>query len=71
MVEPGKGRFQIGRLQGGIETLGRTQKQTRHELRDDGTRSQVRIKHLVINNNNTLIPRMSFSRIFIIYLYTV
>lgn len=41
MAESGKGRFQIGRFQSGVETLGRTQEQTRHELRDDGTCSQV------------------------------
>jgi len=41
VVESGKGRIQIGRLQGGVEALGRTQKQAGHELRDDGTRSQV------------------------------
>lgn len=70
MVEPGKGRFQIGRLQGGIKTLGRTQKQTRHELRDDGTRSQVRIKYLV-NNNNTLVPRRSFLRLFTVQFKTI
>lgn len=41
MVESGKGRIQIGRFQSGVETLGGTQEQTRHELRNDGTRSQV------------------------------
>lgn len=41
MVEPGKGRIQIGRLQSGVEALGRTQEQTGHELRNDGTSSQV------------------------------
>lgn len=43
MVKPGKGCFQVGRLQSGVQALGRTQEQTRHELRDDGTCSQVRI----------------------------
>lgn len=48
VVEPGKGRFQVGRLQGGVQALGRAQEQARYELRNDGTCSQVRTNVIIL-----------------------
>lgn len=37
MDPEGEGHLQTGRLQGSVQALGKTQEQTRHELRDYGT----------------------------------
>ena len=39
-----EGDLQAGRQQGRVQTLGPSQEQTRHELRDDGPSSEVGLR---------------------------
>ena len=41
MGQQGEGNLQAGGQQGGVQAVGPPQEQAGHELRDDGSRSQV------------------------------
>ena len=41
--QPREGGVQAGRQQGGVPALGHAQEQARHELRDDGQGTEVRM----------------------------